>query len=210
MLTRVYSIRHGETAWNALGRWQGHAPVPLNETGMNQAQQLARWLAQSDERIDVIYSSDLKRAMQTAQAVGDALGLSILPERRLREVDLGEWQGLNHSEAEAWDTDRYAAFKADWYNVPTPSGESRNELKARVRAAFDEITARHAGQHVALVTHGGTLGMLIESLFGKIERPTLTNTSLTVMEQTAANDPWQLVNIAWSPHLSESPLGETW
>ena len=210
MRTRVYSIRHGETAWNAQGRWQGHAPVPLNDTGLSQAQQLARWLAQSNERIDVIYSSDLKRAMQTAGAVGDALGLPVLPELRLREVDLGEWQGLNSVEAEAWDTERYAAFKADWYNVPTPGGESRYALKARVRAAFDELTARHAEQHLALVTHGGTLGMLIESLFGRIERPTLTNTSLTVVEQNAPGDPWKLVKIAWSPHLSESPLGETW
>ncbi|WP_119066965.1 histidine phosphatase family protein [Aggregatilinea lenta] len=210
MHTRVYNIRHGETAWNALGRWQGHAPVPLNDVGLAQARQLARWLAQSDERIDVIYSSDLKRAMQTAGAVGDALKLNVLPDQRLREVDLGEWQGLNSSEAEAWDTERYAAFRADWYNVPTPGGESRNELKARVRAAFDEITARHAGQHVALVTHGGTLGMLIESLFGRIERPTLTNTSLTVVEQESAQSEWRLVNIAWAPHLADAPLGETW
>ncbi len=210
MVTRVYGIRHGETAWNATGRWQGHAPVPLNDTGQAQARQLAAWLARSDEHIDVIYSSDLKRAWQTAEAIASALGLPVLPDRRLREVDLGEWQGLTSAEAEAWDAERYAAFKADWYTVPTPGGESRNELKARVRAAFDEITARHRGQSIALVTHGGTLGMLIESLFGRIERPTLTNTSLTVIEQAAPGEAWRLVSVAWAPHLAEAPLGETW
>lgn len=210
MTTRVLCIRHGETAWNATGRWQGHAPVPLNEAGLAQARQLGAYLAARALPIRAIYSSDLKRAMQTAQAIAGALHTEVQPDPRLREVDLGNWQGLTHQEAEAWDGQRYAAYRADWYDTPPPDGESRNQLKARARAAFDDITARHAGQTVALVSHGGTLGMLIESLFGKVERPTLFNTSITVIERQAPSEPWTLARVSWTPHLDEAPLGETW
>ncbi len=210
MTTRVLCIRHGETAWNATGRWQGHAPVPLNDAGLAQARQLGAYLAARALPIRAIYSSDLKRAMQTAQAIGGALRIEVQPDPRLREVDLGNWQGLTHQEAEAWDGKHYAAYRADWYDTPPPDGESRNQLKARARAAFDDITARHAGQTVALVSHGGTLGMLIESLFGQIERPTLFNTSITVIERPDGSGPWALARVAWTPHLDEAPLGETW
>lgn len=210
MPTRVLLIRHGETAWNALGRWQGNAPVPLNEAGLAQARALATYLAAQPWRIDVIYSSPLPRARQSAQAIADALGLPVRTDDRLREVDLGDWQGLNRAEVEAWDAERYAAYVADWYNVAPPNGESRRALQARARAAFDDITARHPGATIAIVSHGGTLGMLLESLLGPVERPSLSNTSITVLEQDAPGDDWALVTAGWAPHLSEQPLGETW
>ncbi|NDJ78728.1 MAG: histidine phosphatase family protein [Chloroflexi bacterium] len=212
--TRVLLIRHGETDWNAAGRWQGHAPVPLNATGAEQARKLAAYLAdqrtRNGTRFDTLYSSDLTRSMQTATAVAQALGLEVRPDVRLREVDLGEWQGLNRAETQAWDPERYAAFVADWYTVPPPGGESRNQLMARARAAFDDITAGHVGGSIALVSHGGTIGMLIESLFGHIDRPTLSNTSLTLVEQPAPGAAWRLVTIAETPHLTDDPIGETW
>jgi len=210
MTTRALLIRHGETAWNSTGRWQGHAPVPLNEAGMAQSAALGRYLARNGFRICAVYSSDLKRALQTAEAIGAALGLPVLTDVRLREVDLGDWQGLTREEAEVWDADRYAAFRADWRHVPTPDGESRDELQRRARAAFEEITARHPGQTIALISHGGTIGMLLESLFGPIERPSLANTSVTAVEQALPGAPWQLGPVAWSPHLEESVRDETW
>ncbi|MBN1967008.1 MAG: histidine phosphatase family protein, partial [Anaerolineae bacterium] len=126
MTTRVYGIRHGETAWNASGRWQGHAAVPLSDTGLEQARILARYLAQNGPRFAALYSSDLLRAMQTAQAIAGALDLPVCPDTRLREVDTGEWQGMTRTEVEAWDAERYAAFQANWHEVPIPGGESRN------------------------------------------------------------------------------------
>jgi broad specificity phosphatase PhoE len=210
-MTRVLLIRHGETDWNAAGRWQGRAPVPLNEVGMEQSRRLGRYLAAHSARIDVLYSSDLKRAMQTAAAVAVPQGLTVLPEPGLREVDLGDWQGLTRAEAEAWDGERYAAYLAARGSSPPPNGESWNQVKARARRAFDIVTARHNGSSsVALVSHGGTIGRLIESLFGTIERPTLSNTSMTILDQVAPGTGWELVQVAWSPHLSDAPLGETW
>ncbi len=209
-LTRVLCIRHGETDWNAAGRWQGHAPVPLNAVGRAQSQALAGYLARNGWPLVALYSSDLPRAMQTAQAIADALGLTVQPDPRLRETDLGEWQGLTRDEVLAWDAERYTAYQADWRRIPAPGGESRLAVGTRARAAFDEIAARHAGQTVALVTHGGTLGMLLENLFGPLERPSLTNTSITVIERAAPDALWTLVRVAWAPHLETTPLGETW
>lgn len=209
MLTQVLLIRHGETDWNAQGRWQGNAPVPLNEIGLAQARALASYLATHEPRIDVLYSSPLLRARQSAQAIAEALALPVRIDERLREVDLGDWQGLNTAEVEAWDRKRYTAYIADRYNVPIPNGESRRQLQVRACAAFDDITARHPGATIAIVSHGGTLGVLIESLLGRIERPALPNTSITVLEQTAPGAEWSLVNVGWAPHLSQEPLGET-
>ncbi|MBN1200216.1 MAG: histidine phosphatase family protein [Anaerolineae bacterium] len=210
MTTRALLIRHGETIWNASGRWQGNAPVPLSTTGQQQARALGRYLANDGPPVDVLYSSPLKRAYQTAEAIAHALDLPVHTDARLRETDLGDWQGLTREEAAAWDPERFAAFSADWYTVAPPNGESRNQLKARARAAFEDITARHPGQQIALVSHGGTLNMLIESLFGQIKRPSLTNTSITIIEQARPGAPWQAVRFAWSPHLADAPLGETW
>ncbi len=210
MTTRVLCVRHGETAWNSLGRWQGHAPVPLNDAGLAQSAALGRYLAARGPHPDVIYSSDLIRAMQTAEAIAHAVGLTVRPDARLREVDLGEWQGLTRDEAAAWDGERFAAYAADWHTVPTPNGESRNMLKARMCAAFHDLVARHAGHTLALVSHGGSIGMLIEGLFGRIERPSLTNTSITVVMAESPDAAWHLERVAWSPHLESVLRGETW
>lgn len=214
MTTRIYLIRHGETAWNATGRWQGHAPVPLNESGRKQSIALGRYLAAHDYTFDALYSSDLLRAMQTAQAVAEPLGLDVIAEPRLREIDLGEWQGLTREEAAAWDSANWARYAADWRNVPVPSGESRHAVGERARAAFDDLAAQHADARIGLVSHGGTLGMLLESLFGRIERPSLSNTSMTILERGAgagASAEWTIARLVWTPHLATGDaLGETW
>lgn len=211
MTTRVLLIRHGETDWNAEGRWQGHAPVPLNEAGLQQSAALGRYLAQNGYTLDAIYSSDLPRAAQTAAAVAQALGLMVQTDARFRESDLGEWQGMTRAEVQAWDGERFAAFEADWFHNTRPGGESMQQVQQRMRAGFDEVSARHPDQTVAIVTHGGALGMLLRSLFGPIERPSLTNTSLTIVERESGQSDWQPVKLVWTPHLVQGgALGETW
>ncbi len=209
--TRVWLIRHGETDWNAEGRWQGRAPVPLNANGQAQAAALGRYLAAQSTHYDGFYSSPLLRAMQTAQAIAAALAISIQPEPRIAEIDLGDWQGLTRAEVQAWDAQRYTDYDAAWPVEPPPNGESWLQVRERARAGFDDLVAQYAGRTLALVSHGGTIGQLITSLFGDIERPTLTNTSLTLVERADPATDWTLVHVAWAPHLSRNgSLGETW
>jgi broad specificity phosphatase PhoE len=158
-----------------------------------------------------MYASPLLRAMQTALAIASAVDMPVLPEPRLAEIDLGDWQGLTRTQAETWDADRYAAYNAAVPHDPTPNGESWLQVRTRARAAFDDLVQHHAGQNLAFVSHGGTIGQLIESLFGRIERPALTNTSLTLVERDVPDSAWKLARVAWTPHLNGSgSLGETW
>ncbi|MBN2469465.1 MAG: histidine phosphatase family protein [Anaerolineae bacterium] len=160
MITTLTIVRHGVTDWNLEGRAQGHAPTPLNLEGHGQARHLAHALA-ADGAIDAIYCSDLLRCRQTADPISEALGLAVRLDERLREIDLGNWQGLTRVEWEAWDPERYAAFAADPVNVPFPGGENRPMLARRVLAAVDDILDAHAGQHVLVVTHGGPVRAIL-------------------------------------------------
>src|SRR5258707_7809407 len=106
MLTRVTLIRHGETAWNVNGRWQGQAAVPLNDEGRRQAMLLAEHLLPRAAEFAAIYSSDSLRCRETAELVASRLDKSVQLDARLREIDLGEWQGLTSDEVQAWDIER--------------------------------------------------------------------------------------------------------
>ena len=156
--TRIIAIRHGETAWNAEGRIQGHQDIALNATGMEQARQLGRALG--DATLDCIYSSDLQRAMATAKALARTTGAPIVSEPYLRERCFGEYEGRTFAEVE-----REAPEHARLWRVRDPAyaprgGESLMALQLRISEMVDRIAARHGGQLIALVAHGGVLDML--------------------------------------------------
>src|SRR6185369_7089516 len=98
MTTHITLIRHGQTPWNATGRWQGHAFVPLNDEGRRQATRLAKHLLPIADEITAIYSSDLVRASETAEIIAARLEKTVRVDVRLREIDMGEWQGLTGDE----------------------------------------------------------------------------------------------------------------
>ncbi len=154
--TLLTLIRHGHTDWNELGRYQGHAPIPLSELGQAQARCLAGALA-ADGTVRAVYSSDLKRCRQTAEPVAAALGLPLRCDARLRELDYGNWQGLTRAELIELDAEAFVRHHADPFNEPVPGGESQRILASRALAALNTILADHAGQHVVIVTHGGPL-----------------------------------------------------
>jgi 2,3-bisphosphoglycerate-dependent phosphoglycerate mutase len=148
----IFLVRHGETDWNRERRWQGHADRPLNETGREQARDLADRLA--GEPIEAIYSSDLARARETAAIVGARLALPVRTDARLREVDVGEWSGLTMGEIELRYPDairRRLEGGTGW-----EQGESYEQMGERVVAALHEIAAAHGGP-VLVVTHGGAM-----------------------------------------------------
>ena len=152
-MTTILLARHGETDWNSERRWQGHADRPLNEVGREQARELAETL--TDRAIDVVYSSDLVRAHETALIVGQRLGLPVGVDAGLREVDVGDWSGRVHSEIEGLDPDGYQRWREG--GKGWAGGESYEEMGERVVAAVLGLAARHPGETVLIVTHGGSI-----------------------------------------------------
>ena len=158
--TRITAIRHGETPWNRDLRIQGHLDIGLNDIGREQARRLACALAERDT-IDAIYSSDLARARDTAQATANALGASLTLTPTLRERCFGEYQGMTFAQvSDTWphEAERWRKRDPDWR--PPGGGESLADLRQRLAQAVDQLAARHVGQHIALFTHGGVLDML--------------------------------------------------
>jgi broad specificity phosphatase PhoE len=160
-VTLYYLVRHGRTPWNETGRMQGWADPPLDALGRQQALALAAGL--KGERFAAIYASPLRRAAETAQALAEAAGLAVTFDARLRERNLGEWQGLTFEEARRRDPER---AKGDWRVLGPPGGEGQAALAARVAALLDEIAVAHPEQTVAVVSHGGALGAWLGHVLG--------------------------------------------
>ena len=188
-VTRILAIRHGETAWNVDTRIQGQLDIGLNDKGRTQALLLARSLAER-EPLQAIYASDLARAWHTAQAVGQAQGLAVLPHTGLRERAFGAFEGRTFTEIEAELPDHARHWRQrtpDW--APPDGGESLLALRERVLATVDELAARHLGEQIALVAHGGVMDVLYRAA--------------TRLDVQAART-WQLPNTAvnrllWTP-----------
>lgn len=158
-MIRLLMLRHGQTIWNAQRRYQGQSDVPLDETGLRQVQTLARHFA--SQHVDAIYSSDLQRAMQTAQPVAAALGKPVVADSRLREVAFGAWEGLTYLDIQKRWPDEYAAWQHDPVTHIPPGGENLAQVAQRVGAVVDEIRQKNEGQTVLLVAHGGALRAII-------------------------------------------------
>jgi probable phosphoglycerate mutase len=152
-VTTILLARHGETDWNSERRWQGHADRPLNETGREQARELAEALA--GREIDAVYSSDLLRAHETARIVAERLGLPVEVDASLREVDVGDWSGRVHTEIEGVDPEGFERWRAG--GKGWNGGESYEEMGERVVAAVVRIAEAHPGQTLLVVTHGGSI-----------------------------------------------------
>jgi len=153
--TRILLARHGETDWNRIGRWQGHADPPLNETGRHQAAALAGRL--TGDGVAAVYSSDLQRAGETARIVADRLRLPVVQDADLREIDVGSWSGLTRDEVRA----RYPDGFARWLDGEIGhDGETREDLTDRVVSAVERIADAHPGETVLVVTHGGAIRAL--------------------------------------------------
>jgi alpha-ribazole phosphatase len=152
-VTTLLLARHGETDWNRARRWQGHADRPLTARGRTQAADLAARLA--DIALDAVYSSDLRRARETAEPVATTHGLELVQLPELREVNVGSWQGLTRDEAEI----RFPGGFERWREGGTgwDDGESYGEMSARVLAAVEGIANEHRGGRVLVVTHGGPI-----------------------------------------------------
>lgn len=157
-LTRLCLVRHGETEWNAERRIQGQIDVDLNANGRRQAAAAGRWLRGAG--IAAIYSSDLKRAWNTAQTIGAALELAPQAVRELRERNYGRFEGLTYAEAEDKFPEGYAAFEGRNAEYAFETGESLRAMYDRVTGKLQQIAAAHPGSNLVVVLHGGVLDVI--------------------------------------------------
>ncbi len=158
--TRLCLIRHGETDWNTERRFQGHTDIPLNARGELQARQMAQALKNIKITFDVLYTSDLKRAADTANAVAQLFSVEAQVESTLRERHFGALQGLLISEAPLIRPDIWQAHSTRNLDHELEGGESIQQFALRVQNALDMIQERHSGKTILLVSHGGTLEMM--------------------------------------------------
>lgn len=201
-MKRILLIRHGQTDWNAEGRWQGHLEVPLNEEGRQQAEALANYLG--DHPITAIYSSDLGRARQTAEPLATRLKLPIKRDPRWRELNLGLFQGLTLNEINSKYSDESRQMRENYLDFVVSQGESRRAMMERAYQAFREIADREIGPEIAVVSHGGTIRVLLLKLFdfdNVIMHTSVHNTSISVIEMNG--DTPHLLETAITPHLIE-------
>jgi probable phosphoglycerate mutase len=164
MTTRLYLVRHGATLLSAEDRFAGATDVDLSADGRTQVELLAKRL--SDDRIVAVYSSPMKRTVETAAVVARPHGLTAIPSDGLREIHHGRWEGLRRAEVEAQFPDEYAAWETDPFTFAPQGGESGLSVLARALPVIRAVVLAHADQNVVLVSHKATLRLIISSLLG--------------------------------------------
>jgi len=207
--TRIIAIRHGETAWNVDTRIQGHLDIPLNDTGLWQARQLARALA--GEPLSAIYASDLQRAHTTARAIAEATGAPLVPEPALRERSFGELEGRTFAEIETELPEQARRWRQRDPHFAPEGGETLVQLRERIAATTHRLAAQHTGGLVVLVAHGGVLDVLYRLATGQeLQAPRtwqLANAAINRLLWT----PEGLTLVGWSDtsHLDDETLDES-
>jgi 2,3-bisphosphoglycerate-dependent phosphoglycerate mutase len=156
--TRILAIRHGQTAWNADARIQGHTDIELDALGQWQARRLAAALA--GEELHAVYSSDLLRARQTAAPLAECADLELRLDAGLRERAFGEFEGLSFAQIEQRWPDQAARWRRRDRDFGARGGEVLHHFRERVVAAVARLAQAHRGQNIVLLTHGGVLDLL--------------------------------------------------
>ncbi len=197
-ITTVLLVRHGQTECNLNGRWQGHADIPLDETGRGQAGAIARRLAEQTEwTIDAMYASDLERAKETAVIIGNAIGHTPILDPIWRERDLGDFSGLTRVQIREKYPDVLAAEKRG-LGLNLPDGEVEDDFWNRGAKAIANVTAKHAGKTILVVSHGGILHVTVAGLLGiprsNFGRLRFSNTSLSILHMETEHPRLHLLN----------------
>ena len=206
--TRIIAIRHGETTWNVDSRIQGRLDIPLNATGRQQATRMA--LALKSEPIAAIYASDLTRAWETADYLGRAHGLGVLAETGLRERGFGDFEGKTFAEIEALLPEQSMRWRKRDPDFAPAGGESLLALSQRVIEATERLAARHPGELIAMVGHGGVMDVLYRAATRQhIQAPrtwTLGNAAINRLLWT----PQGLTLVGWADtqHLEDDTLDD--
>jgi 2,3-bisphosphoglycerate-dependent phosphoglycerate mutase len=206
--TQLIIVRHGQTEWNIKGIRQGHLDSPLTAKGVIQAHALGERLA--SEKFSALYSSDLGRAMQTAEAIAERTGHRIFTDARLRERHLGVFQGLNAIEiAERYPEER-RLLRTQGPDYVIPRGESMRQQVERNVAYLDELARKHAGETIVVVTHGGVVsGFFRHTLAIPLDAPRrfeFVNAGLNVFAHDEGY--WMLLTWGDVSHLAPGATSE--
>jgi len=206
--TRIIAIRHGETDWNVATRIQGQLDIALNDAGRRQARRLADAL--SGEGLDAVYSSDLARARETAQAVAGKTGLELSTDSGLRERGFGVFEGLTFAEIEQRYPDDARRWRQRDPHFGPGGGETLAAFFKRVVASVVALAARHRGQHIAVVAHGGVLDALYRAATRvPLDSPRTWQLGNASINRLLASDAGlTLVGWADSFHLEDAALDE--
>ena len=161
-MTEIIIIRHGETEWNKTGRFQGHSDVPLSAEGRAQAAMLGKNLAV--DHVDMIYASDLTRAMETAAPLAQRFGLEVISDPQLRELNFGAWEGRNFNDVNAENPNAMKNFYTDPEQADIPESEPFPEFQRRIAGRVREIVAQERGKRIVIVSHGASIRILLADL----------------------------------------------
>lgn len=193
----IYLVRHGQTDDNVKNKMQGWRDTPLNDKGREQARHLIPFFMSNP--IDMIYASDLSRAKETAQIIGDAVQIRIFEDKHLREMYLGNWEGHSWQEIEA----KYAYFLSKPENEKNAlnihQGESYTEFQKRCHKSFKKIVKRHIGNNLMIVTHGGYIREVVAHIIhiNQIQKDAIPirNCSVSVIEYNPTFDTYKVIDL---------------
>ena len=200
--TEIILIRHGETEWNSQKRMQGHSNSDLSEVGRGQIQELGELM--KNVSFDHIYSSDSLRARQTAEAITQYSGHTLQFDQRIREKNLGVFEGLTSTEAKERHPEVYRLFKTAGANYVIDEGESTQQLLERALEFIEEIRLRHPQERVVMVTHGGVVRVLMKHALGlSIDAPTRFIIKNTGIFGLIWNENWLVTQMGGVYHLEK-------
>ncbi len=198
--TEIILIRHGETEWNSQQRMQGHSNSDLSSVGQAQIQALGQWM--KNVPFDHIYSSDSLRAKQTAEAITQFSGHELKIDLRLREKNLGVFEGLTSEEARERHPEVFRLFKTAGSKYVIDEGESTQQLQDRALEIVDEIRIKHLEERVLLVTHGGFIRVVMKHSLGlSLETPTRFLIRNTGVFRLVWEDKWIVSQMGGVSHL---------
>jgi probable phosphoglycerate mutase len=163
-MTRIYLVRHGQTAWNKEEIFRGRTNVPLDETGLRQAELVGRYFKGME--IHGIYSSPLARARETAEKIAQLHNLKVQPLQGIIDMSFGNWEGQSHRDIQKNDKETYHQWVETPHLVRLPGGESLDDVRMRAMAALDEVIQKHPGKTLVLVTHRVVNKVLISGILG--------------------------------------------
>lgn len=207
-LTRILFIRHGETVFNIEGKIQGNLDSPLTEIGQRQARAVAHRLRHTPPAH--IYTSDLGRALATAQLIAQAIHCPLATDERLRERNMGIFQGLTFDEIARRYPDESGRLKTATVDYIPTGGESADQTRQRAWTALNEFADRHPGQEIAVISHGAVIAAVIRHILGmpyEVRRSfKIFNAGINVL--TRKNNHWAVETLGDICHLNHLHTGD--